>query len=68
MIAALEAAVSAGQAAGSIRSGDPTTIARSLVLAAHGFVLSAHTMLDDAVTHAALDQELHALLTRSLAP
>jgi hypothetical protein len=68
VIAALEAAVSAGQAAGSIRSGNQTTIARSLVLAAHGFVLSAHTMLDDAVTQAALDRELHALVTRSLTP
>src|SRR6478752_6126349 len=36
-----------GQADGSIRSGSPVAMARALLLAAHGFVLSAHTMVDD---------------------
>jgi hypothetical protein len=43
-------------------------IARGLLLAAHGFVLSAHTMVDDEVSEAELDAELTTLLTRTLAP
>ena len=35
---------------GAIRAGDPDAIARALLLASHGFVLSAHTMVDDDVT------------------
>ena len=56
------------QEAGAARAGDPDTVARALLLAAHGFVLSAHTMVDDAVTEAALDAELGHLVRRSLAP
>lgn len=37
-----------GQADGSIRSGDADRLARSVLLACHGFTLSAHTMADDA--------------------
>jgi AcrR family transcriptional regulator len=36
--------VAAAQRAGEVRPGSPTTIARAVLLAAHGFVLSAHTM------------------------
>ncbi len=57
-----------GQAAGEVRSGSPLAIARSLVLAAHGFVLSAHTMVDDDVSAADLDAELRHLLARALRP
>ncbi|MDQ6526251.1 helix-turn-helix domain-containing protein [Nocardioides sp. LHD-245] len=69
----LEAAIGAGQAAGAIADGDPRAIARGLVLATHGFVLSAHTMVDtDAsgtgVDQSALDDELHTLVSRSLTP
>jgi hypothetical protein len=60
--------VRAGQAAGQVRAGDPVAIARGLLLAAHGFVLSAQTMVDDQVDEAALDAELTHLLTRSLQP
>ncbi len=60
--------VAAGQADGSIRPGDPVAIARTLLLAAHGFVLSAQTMVDDAVDAAALDGELRHLVERALAP
>jgi AcrR family transcriptional regulator len=66
--------VRAGQQDGSVRPGDPTTMARSLVLAAHGFLLSAHTMVDagDAATRDAdvshLDAELGHLVDRYLAP
>jgi AcrR family transcriptional regulator len=73
---ATAALVEAGQRDGSVRVGDPTTMARALLLAAHGFVLSAHTMLDgeahagigrDAdVSH--LDAELALLVDRYLAP
>ena len=64
----LTAAISAGQEGGAIRFGAPDAIARGLVLAAHGFVLSAHTMIDDDVDGPALDAELHALVVRSLTP
>lgn len=64
----LVAVVEAGQGAGTVRTGDPTTIARGIVLAAHGFVLSAHTMADDAVTLDALDAELRLLIERTLQP
>lgn len=64
----LASAIAAGQDAGAITDGDPRAVARGLVLAAHGFVLSAHTMVDDAVDQSALDDELHALISRSLTP
>jgi hypothetical protein len=41
------------------------TIARALLLATHGFVLSAHTMVDDEVGEDDLDLEL-AHLVRSM--
>jgi AcrR family transcriptional regulator len=60
--------VRAGQKTGHVRSGDPLAIARGLVLATHGFVLSTHTMVDDSVSEEALDAELVAVLTRALKP
>lgn len=54
------------QAAGSVRDGDPVAMARGMVLAAHGFVLSAHTMVDGDVSADALDAELRTLLMRGL--
>ena len=57
-----------GQAEGSIRAGDPVTMARALLLAVHGFVLSAHTMVDDDVTEEALDAELAHLVGRAVTP
>ena len=47
---ALAALIREGQADGSIREGDPDRLARSLLLACHGFTLSAHTMVDDPAT------------------
>ena len=58
----------AGQVAGDVRSGNPVAIARALLLAAHGFVLSAHTMVDDDVTEDELDAELAVLMTQALRP
>ena len=43
---ALAELVREGQQSGSIRPGDPDLLARSLLLACHGFALSAHTMTD----------------------
>lgn len=63
-----EAAIAEGQAAGTIRAGNPTAIARTLVLLAHGFVLSAQTMVDDRVSGSELESELRLVLTRTLAP
>ena len=57
-----------GQAAGTVREGDPHLLARSVVLSAHGLTLSAHTMADDTVTEEALDTELATFLARGLAP
>ena len=62
----LSAVIQAGQAAGTVRDGNATAIARGVVLAAHGFVLSAHTMADDTVSPDELDQELRTLIIRTL--
>jgi AcrR family transcriptional regulator len=51
-----------GQRDGSVRDGDPIAIARGLLLASHGFVMSAHTMVDDAVSEDDLDRELEHLV------
>ena len=64
----VEGAIRSGQAAGTVRVGNPVAIARGLVLAAHGFVLSLHTMVDDRVSEPELDAELTGLLTRALRP
>lgn len=61
-------AVRSGQAAGEVRAGNPVALARALVLAAHGFVLSAHTMVDDQASEAELDAELTTLVRRALQP
>ena len=48
LILALTAdAIAEGQKAGEIRKGNPVAMARGLLLATHGFVLSVHTMVDD---------------------
>jgi AcrR family transcriptional regulator len=61
-------AIADGQAAGEIRGGNPVAIARALLLATHGFVLSVHTMVDDAASEEELDAELTTLINRTLAP
>jgi AcrR family transcriptional regulator len=69
LILALTAeAITDGQETGEIRTGNPVAIARALLLAAHGFVLSVHTMVDDQATEDELDDELATLITRTLAP
>ena len=51
-----------GQQDGSVRDGEPVANARALLLATHGFVLSAHTMVDDQVDEEVLDHELEHLV------
>ena len=63
-----EDALRAGQSEGTVRAGNPTAMARSLVLAAHGFVLSGHTMVDDEVSEDDLYDEARLLISRVLAP
>lgn len=63
-----EAQIIRAQDAGAVRAGNPTAIARGLVLTAHGYVLSLHTMVDDDVAEDELDDELRLALARSLQP
>lgn len=64
----LEAALDAGVRAGTIRAVDPAHAARTLVLAAHGFVLSLQTMRDRTSSSRALEHELTELVRRYLEP
>lgn len=57
-----------GQRDGSIRAGDPAVLARTVLLTAHGFALSAPIMTDAAVGQPVLDDELAELLRRYLTP
>jgi AcrR family transcriptional regulator len=59
--------VEQGRADGSLRAADPALLARTALLTAHGFVVSAATMTDG-VRIEALDEELRLLLDRYLAP
>ena len=56
------------QAEGAARADNPVAMARAMLLAAHGFVLSAHTMVDESVSAEDLDAELRLALTRSIQP
>ena len=60
--------IAAGQRAGEIRAGDPGAMARALLLTSHGFVFSAHTMVDDDVALEELDAELGSLVERMVRP
>jgi AcrR family transcriptional regulator len=67
---ALAGLIAQGQKEKTIRRGDPFVLARSLVLACHGFTLSAHTMSEESsreadVSH--LDAELEQMVRRYLA-
>jgi AcrR family transcriptional regulator len=57
-----------GQAAGGLRAGSPVLLARSIVLACQGFVLSPQTMVDEAVTPEQLDDELLEMIAGYLQP
>jgi AcrR family transcriptional regulator len=69
ILALVEAVIAEGQADGSVRAGPPRLLARSLMLAAHGFALSAQTMTGpDGPGEADLDAELRTLVERYLRP
>src|SRR5688500_2543318 len=57
LIEILAAEIESGQTSGAIRAGDALLMARSLTLAAHGFVFSAMTMTDHGISLADLDAE-----------
>ena len=61
-------AIAEGQKPARSAKGNPVAIARGLLLAAHGFVLSVHTMVDEQATEQELDAELATLITRTLTP
>ncbi|KQY57583.1 TetR/AcrR family transcriptional regulator [Nocardioides sp. Root140] len=60
--------IAAGQKAGHVRAGDPQLLARTVLLAAHGFTLSAHTMADDTISEGDLGAALADLITGGLTP
>ena len=60
--------IAAGQEAGLVRGGHPELLARTLLLAAHGLTLSAHTMADDHVAESDLNAALADLITGGLQP
>lgn len=69
LLTALEAGVAEGQADGSVRDGDTVLLARTVLLASYGFVLSAGTMTHpDGPTLEQVDAELRRLVTGYLAP
>lgn len=68
VIGILGARIAQAQSTGGVRDGDPVLMARSLVLAAHGFALSVTTMTDDVLAPADFDSQLADLARRYLAP
>lgn len=69
ILALLEAAIAEGQKDGAIRDGEPTVLARSIMLSAHGFAISAETMADErGPSVEQLDHELRELTWRYLRP
>lgn len=68
LLALLTEGVTRGQRSGAVRAGRPGPIARGLLLAAQGFLVSAPTMTDDEVTVEVLDEELQHLVERHLTP
>ena len=63
----LSARIAQAQSTGGVRDADPVLMARSLVLAAHGFALSVATMTDDGLTPTDFDAELVTLARKYLA-
>jgi AcrR family transcriptional regulator len=68
VLALLVSEIKAGQAVDEIRQGDPEVLARSLLLATHGFTLSVQTMTSEELDDADFDQELALLVDRYLQP
>ncbi len=68
LVEILAAEIASGQVDGAIRPGDAVLMARSLTLAAHGFVFSAMTMTDDRIGLDDLDAEYARGVARALEP
>jgi AcrR family transcriptional regulator len=68
MLALLETAIAQGQDEALVRGGDPVLLARAVLLATHGFALSASTMTGPGTSARELDLELRALVEGYLAP
>lgn len=68
IIDALTDRIEQAQSAGAVRTGSPTLLARTLVLAAHGFAFSVHTLADEELPLTDFDAELTSLVRRYLAP
>jgi AcrR family transcriptional regulator len=68
LLALLTEGITVGQQRGTVRAGDPGLVARALLLAAQGFLVSAPTMSDEQVSTEALDAELMHIIERHLAP
>jgi AcrR family transcriptional regulator len=68
LLGVLVQSVVEGQRDRSVRPGSPTVLARSVLLATYGWVLSARTMTDADVSVESLDAELRLLVERFLAP
>jgi hypothetical protein len=76
MLALIEAAIARGQRSGTVRPGDPVTLARAVLLTAQSFLISGSTMLTPlardnsgaSLTSGDLDAELTTILERYLRP
>jgi AcrR family transcriptional regulator len=66
MLTFLTAALAAGQELGQVRAGNPSLMAKAVLLTVQSFVLSAPIALDPNCTESDLDAELTTLLTRYL--
>jgi AcrR family transcriptional regulator len=66
LLQVLTSAIAAGQDTGVVRAGVPDVLARALLLAVQGFVVSSATMTDVPIEE--LDRELALLVERYLAP
>jgi AcrR family transcriptional regulator len=62
MLEAVTTGIRAGQERADVRAGDPTLLARSILLMAIGFVFSAPTMIDETIDETALFGELATAL------
>lgn len=62
MLDSVTAAIRAGQDVADVRAGEPTLLARSVLLMAMGFVFSVPTMIDETIDETALFGELAAAL------
>lgn len=67
-VARLSVLIEQGVGAGSLREVDAQQASRALVLAAHGFVFSTHTMVRRGVRERDLDDQLTAIVEGYLKP